>query len=132
MTSQGFRLIGFKESVKYRVTMRDSSTESTYCLEIPVNPTPLEPNQAMLGRPSLDGGKRIPISVRDAAESKLYEIAEYVKNIMVKKDTLPHQTDESGSMVRDEAEMKQLGKEMESIKTKEELSKLGMTPDPSQ
>ncbi|MDF2855722.1 MAG: hypothetical protein K0Q87_1573 [Neobacillus sp.] len=132
MTSQGFRLIGFEESVKYRVTMRDSSTGSTYGLEIPVTPTPLEPNQAMLGRPSLDGGKRIPISVREAAESKLYEIAEYVKNIMVKKDTLAHQMDVSGSMVRNEADMKQLGKEMESIQTKEELMELGMTPDPSQ
>jgi hypothetical protein len=132
MTSQGFRLVGFEESVKYRVTMRDSSTESTYCLEIPVTPTPLEPNQAILGRPSLDEGKRIPISVREAAESKLYEIAEYVKNIMVKKDSLAQQWDVSGSMVRNEADMKQLGKEMESIQTKEELAELGMTPDPSQ
>ena len=132
MTSQGFRLIGFKESVKYRVTMRDSSTESTYCLEIPVNPTPLEPKQAIFGRPNQVGGNRIPTSVREAAESKLYEIAEYVKNIKVKKDSLNHQTAASGSMVRNEADMKQLGKEMETIQTKKELTELGMSPDPSQ
>jgi len=132
MTSQGFSLIGFKESIKYRVTLRDSSTGSTYFLEIPVDSTPMDPTQTMLGKPSLDGGKRIPMPVREAAESKLYEIAEYVKNIVVKKDSIAYQMDESGSMVRNEADMKQLGKEMESLQTKEELSRAGLAPDPSQ
>ncbi|CAH2714080.1 MULTISPECIES: hypothetical protein [Neobacillus] len=133
LTSQGFTLIGIDQSVKYRVPLRDTSTESTYWLEIPVDQNAGEPNQAKLGKPSLYGEKRIPRPVREAAESKLYEIADYLRNIIVKKVVhLPNHKQLNNSMVPNVDEMMRLGKEMESMQTNAELEASGWIPDPIQ
>ncbi|WP_066070338.1 hypothetical protein [Neobacillus soli] len=133
LTNQGFSKIGFGKSIRYRVALRDSSTESTYWLEIPVNQNSNEPNQAKLGEPSLYGEKRIPQPVREAVESKLFEIADYLRNI-VGNGTKPlsNQNHYNSSMVRNEKEMEKLGKEMESLQTNKELSENGEIPDPIQ
>jgi hypothetical protein len=133
MTEQGFSMMGIGESVKYRVALRDSSTESIYWLEIPVERNLEDPDQAKLGKPFLYGEERIPIPVREAADSKLNEMADYLKNNVVNiNDYRSNQSQPNGSMAADESEMKQLGKEMESLKTNEELSEEGEVPDPVQ
>jgi hypothetical protein len=128
MTSQGFKLMDYGRLIKYRVTMRDSSTESIYLLEVPVDHYPKDFNQAKLGKPSLYGEERIPQSVREAAESKLYEIADYLKSKIVKRD----QPDNNGSMAQNADEMIRLGKEMESLQTQADLDQVGLIPDPNQ
>lgn len=133
LISQGFTKIGCNQSVKYRVKLRDCSTESIYWLEIPVTQYPKEPNQAKLGRPSLLGEERIPQSVREATESKLYEIADYLKSPSEKKEEHSlNKTNHNGSMTQNEEEMKRLGKEMESMQTHAELYENGWIPDPIQ
>ncbi|WHY85630.1 hypothetical protein QNH39_23965 [Neobacillus novalis] len=133
LTSQGFRLTGIDESVKYRAPLRDSSTESIYWLEIPVDQNASGPNDAKLGVPSLYGEMRIPRPVKEAAESKLYEIADYLRNIFEKKVAHPPaQKPHNSSMAQDEDEMKRLGKEMESMPTNTELDESGWIPDPIQ
>lgn len=127
LTSQGFTKISFGHSIKYRAAMRDSSTESTYWLEIPVNRHPQEPDHAKLGQPSLYGEKRfVPKSISQAAESKLRELADYMKSKIVKKKI------NNGLMTQTEKEMRRLGKEMEAMKTNKELHQHGWTPDPIQ
>jgi hypothetical protein len=118
LTSQGFTQIGVGPSVNYRAALRDSSTESTYYLEIPVDQFD---GLVKIGKPYLHGGKRIPEPVRMAAESKLNEIADYLKN-----------TKKNGHMAQSEEEIQQLGKEMESMKTHKELKEEGLVPDPIQ
>ncbi|MGG3564380.1 hypothetical protein ABES03_22585 [Neobacillus rhizosphaerae] len=133
MTEQGFSMMGIGEAVKYRVALRDSSTESIYWLEIPVERYLEDPDQAKLGKPFLYGEERIPIPVREAADSKLNEIADYLKNNVVNIDDFrSKQPQPNGSMAADEDEVKQLGKEMESLKTNMELSEEGEVPDPVQ
>ncbi|WP_413303377.1 hypothetical protein AA0X95_25965 [Bacillus sp. 1P10SD] len=133
MTEQGFSMMGIGESVKYRAALRDSSTESIYWLEIPVERYLEDPDQAKLGKPFLYGEERIPIPVREAADSKLNEIADYLKNNVVNiEDYRPNQPQPNGSMAADEDEVKQLGKEMESLKTNKELAEEGEVPDPVQ
>ncbi|MDQ1147631.1 cell division GTPase FtsZ [Bacillus sp. SORGH_AS 510] len=134
MTEQGFSMMGIGESVKYRATLRDSSTESIYWLEIPVERYLEDPDQARLGKPFLFGDEeRIPIPVREAADSKLKEMADYLKNNVVNiNDYRADQAEPNGSMAADEDEVKQLGKEMESLKTNKELSEEGEVPDPVQ
>ena len=116
LTSQGFTQIGVGPSVNYRAALRDSSTESTYYLEIPVDQFE---DQVKIGKPYLYGGVRIPEPVRMAAESKLNEIADYLKN-----------TKKNGDMTQSEEDIKQLGKEMESMKTQKERKEKGWVPDP--
>jgi hypothetical protein len=77
LTSQGFSKIGVGSSVNYRAALKDSSTESIYYLEIPVE---LVDSHGRIGKPNLYGRKRIPEPVWTAAESKLYEIADYLKS----------------------------------------------------
>jgi hypothetical protein len=133
MTEQGFSMMGIGESVKYRVALRDSSTECIYWLEIPVERNLEDPDQAKLGKPFLYGEERIPIPVREAADSKLNEMADYLKNNVVNIDDYrSNQPQPNGSMAADEDEVKQLGKEMESLKTNKELSEEGEVPDPVQ
>lgn len=134
MTEQGFSMMGIGESVKYRAALRDSSTESIYYLEIPVERYLEDPDQAKLGKPFLFGDEeRIPIPVREAADSKLKEMADYLKNNVVNIDDYRSDMSEpNGSMASDEDEVKQLGKEMESLKTNKEVSEEGEVPDPVQ
>ncbi|MFF2446503.1 hypothetical protein ACFVSW_05300 [Neobacillus sp. NPDC058068] len=133
LTSQGFTMTGIDESVKYRAPLRDSSTESIYWLEIPIDQNASGPNDAKLGVPSLYGENRIPLPVMDAAESKLYEIADYLRNIFERKVAPPTaQKPQNGSMARDADEIKRLGKEMESMPTNSELDESGWIPDPIQ
>jgi cell division GTPase FtsZ len=134
MTEQGFSMMGIGESVKYRASLRDSSTESIYYLEIPVERYLEDPDQAKLGKPFLFGDEeRIPIPVREAADSKLKEMADYLKNNVVNIDDYRLDMSEpNGSMASDEDEVKQLGKEMESLKTNKEVSEEGEVPDPVQ
>ncbi|MFP3126670.1 hypothetical protein OH784_29160 [Ectobacillus funiculus] len=133
LTSQGFTKIGWNQSIKYRVKLRDCSTESIYWLEIPVDQYPQEPNQAKLGKPSLLGEERIPQSIREATASKLYEIADYLKSPMEEKESHSlNQTDHNGSMAQNEEEIKRLGKEMESMQTHTELYENGWIPNPIQ
>lgn len=127
LKSQGFTKIGFGHSIKYRAAMRDSSTESTYWLEIPVSQHPLEPDHAKLGRPSLHGEKgSIPKSIIQAAESKLHEIADYMKTKIGKRKI------NNSLMTQTEKDLKRLGKEMEAMKTNKQLHQHGWTPDPIQ
>lgn len=133
LTSQGFIKIGCNQPIKYRVKLRDCSTESIYWLEIPVDQYSKEPNQAKLGKPFLLGEEKIPQSIREATESKLYEIADYLKSPIEEKQSYNlNQTDHNGSMVQNEEEMKRLGKEMESMQTHTELYENGWIPDPIQ
>lgn len=133
LTSQGFSKIGFGKSIKYKVALRDSSTESIYWLEIPVDQYPKEPEQAKLGNPHLYGEKRIPQPVSEAVESKLHEIADYLRNMVGKKvKPLPKKPAPNSSMAQNEEEMKRLGKEMESMPTNKEISGNGEIPDPIQ
>ncbi|MCL6571544.1 MAG: hypothetical protein K6T88_07645 [Bacillus sp. (in: Bacteria)] len=133
LKSQGFTKIGFGKSLKYKVALRDSSTESIYWLEIPVDQYQKQPNQAKLGKPLLYGEKRIPQPVKMAVESKLHEIADYLRSIVGKKvKPLPKEPDYNSSMVQNEEEMKRLGKEMESMKTNKDVSEDGEIPDPVQ
>jgi hypothetical protein len=132
LTSQGFKKVSFGQSVKYRATLRDSSTESVYWLEIPVDHYHTETNQAMLGKPFLYGGK-IPDPVREAAESKVLEIADYLKNNIERRaGHFTKMIQNNSGMARSEQQMKQLGKEMESLQTQAELYEDGLTPDPIQ
>src|SRR5581483_7037563 len=122
LTSQGFTKIRCNQSVKYRARLRDCSTGSIYSLEVPVDQYPKEPNQAKLGTPSLLGAERIPQSIREATESKLYEIADYLRvPIEEKENHSLTPIDYNGFMAQNEKEMKRLGKEMESMQTHEEL-----------
>jgi hypothetical protein len=132
LTSQGFRLISNEHSLKYSVNLLDSSTQATYQLEIPVRPIKEGSTQAKLGAPSLYGEKRIPEPVREAAESKLYEIADYIKSKLVIKNRSADQAEEKNTMVRNEADMKELGKVMESMQTQAELERDGIMTDPEQ
>ncbi|OLS33961.1 hypothetical protein [Bacillus sp. MRMR6] len=132
LTSQGFQLISNDHSLKYSVKLKDSSTQSIYQLEIPVNPIKEGSTQAKLGSPNLYGDKRIPEPVREAAESKLYEIADYIKSKLVIKNRSADQAEEKNTMVRNEADMKELGKVMESMQTQAELERDGMLTDPEQ
>jgi hypothetical protein len=63
---------------------------STACggsLEIPVIRHPHEPHHAKIGQPSLYGEERIiPKSISQAAESKLDEIAVYLKTKIGKRN----------------------------------------------
>lgn len=130
LTSQGFMKMGMGPSVTYRAALRDSSTESLYWLEIPVDHYPKDPQQAKLGKPMLYGRDRIPEPVRMAAESKLHEIADYLRSKMRKK--FSNLSQNNGRMAPNEAEVKRLGKEMEAIKTHAELDRIGLIPDPIQ
>jgi hypothetical protein len=135
LTSQGFSKIGFGKSIKYKVALRDASTESIYWLEIPVDQYPKEPDQdqAKLGKPHLYGVNRIPLSVREAVESKLHEISDYLRSMVGKKvNPLPNKPSHNSSMAQNEKEMKRLGKEMESMPTNKEVSGNGEIPDPIQ
>ncbi|HEY2421497.1 MAG TPA: hypothetical protein VGI04_08780 [Neobacillus sp.] len=133
LISQGFTKIGFGQSVTYRATLRDSSTESVYWLEIPVDEYHKGPNEARLGKPLLYGEERIPNPVREAAESKVLEIADYLKNSIGKRvDHLSKKIQHNSRMAHTEEEMKRLGKEMESLQTNAELYSAGWTPDPLQ
>lgn len=133
MTEQGFSMMGVGESVKYRAALRDASTELIYWLEIPVDRYVEDPEQAKLGKPFLYGEERIPIPVREAADSKLKEIADYLTNDIVNiEDNQTNQQQPNSSMAVDEEEIEQLGKEMESLKTNKELSEEGDVPDPVQ
>jgi hypothetical protein len=118
LTSQGFTKVGVGPSLNYRAALRDSSTESIYYLEIPVDQIE---SHVKIGKPYLYGEKRIPEPVRMAAESKLYEIADYLKN-----------TKKNGHMAQSEKDIKRLGKEMESMETNKELHEKGWVPDPIQ
>jgi hypothetical protein len=127
LTSQGFTKIGFGHSIKYRAAIRDSSAESTYWLEIPVSRHPQEAAHAKLGQPSLYGEKRfVPKSIHRAAESKLLEIADYMKTKIGKREI------DNSLMAQTKKEIKRLGKEMEAMKTNKELHQHGWIPDPTQ
>jgi hypothetical protein len=135
LTSQGFTKVGYDQSLKYRATLRDSSTESIYSLEIPIDQFQKEPKQAKLGKPYLYGETEIPEPVRVAAESKVLEIADYLKNnsnLGKKVDQLSNKTQHNSMMAHNEKEMKRLGKEMESMQTNKELFENGWIPDPIQ
>ena len=129
-TSQGFRKIIVGPSVTYRAVLRDSSTEADYWLEIPVDLIHKDLEKGKLGKPRLHGSGRIPESVLLAAESKLHDMADYLRSEIRKKveGLFLH----NGRMAHNEMEMKRLGKEMESIKTHAELFRVGLTSDPIQ
>ncbi|MBO8170496.1 MAG: hypothetical protein H0Z33_01215 [Bacillaceae bacterium] len=88
LTRQGFRRKTRRGELMYGMRMEDSSTQSVYLLIIPVkmermvNGGSTTTDHVRIGCPYLDqrkNGSVIPLSVRQAAEHKLAEIADYLK-----------------------------------------------------
>jgi hypothetical protein len=85
LTQQGFRRCGREERPTYQLTIQDSATRSSYFLKIPTTVHHSAPGNIVthIGRPymcskSSSYSDEIPLSIRQAVESKLAEIADYL------------------------------------------------------
>lgn len=83
LRQQGFRPAAGEEPPTYDVILHDSATNCSYSLRIPTNfshECPKKGKIVKLGSPSLEtkASSSIPEEIRQAAEHKLAEIADYL------------------------------------------------------
>lgn len=137
MVSTVMRQLGFQKSMEqhhhvYTAVIEDINARQRYRLTIPVTSKGKE-EQIWLGQARVEalGQDRIPEEVRMAAWGKLCDALDYMKYGM-RRDGTRYQSQSNGYMAANLKEMKQLGKEMESIETTEEVYAKGEVPDPKQ
>jgi hypothetical protein len=133
MMFQGFSKISFNQHLAYRARFDDASTRRSYRLTIPVQDHDNFTYTVMVADAFFEYKDSIPPEVVGAAESKINEINAYLHDEWEKqnqKDTFqPHQ---SGGMAPNMDEMIKLGKQMEAMKTNQELCEANQIPDPIQ
>jgi len=78
LTAQGFKKIGYKEFEIYQIKFRDTSTQLKYHFNIPIKMNRHQEGKVSFGREYFEGPYRVPQSIREAAKSKLQEIADYL------------------------------------------------------
>lgn len=79
LKSHGFRKTGPEHDMLYHATLLDSSTQEGYRLMIPVLWSDQSEDFVKLGNAYIEEAEMIPISVIRAAESKITEIADYLR-----------------------------------------------------
>lgn len=134
LTGLGFVAIGARDRTLYRISLRDSTTQLEYPLQLSTFTSREGRTLVKLSEAAfLCGDAGIPLHIMTAAECKLLEAAEYLLHSEPRTSTSARlEANINGSMAQDEQEMKQLGKEMEHMKTNAEVKQDGMVPDPMQ
>lgn len=135
MDQQGFYETEVNSEQTYQTVLHDASTQKEYLLNIPIKI--LNGNSCVkLGESYMDKEETIPAAVKKAAQSKLTELADYmVQQAKEEENSASFIADEEqleNSMAPDMEGIKTLGKEMDSMKTNQELKEEGIRPDPVQ
>jgi hypothetical protein len=129
---QGFRKTGRQEALIYRGKLRDAATQSEYYLNIAVRKQVDEQGTMRIGSVYFDRTRRIPLTIMEAAKSKLAEMADYLYDIRERHDRVEENADLNGRMAPNNREIKRLGREMEHMKTNSQITDEGRIPDPIQ
>jgi hypothetical protein len=133
LTKQGFKKTDKLDETIYQAKLQDTTTQREYSLNIPTKQYE-EQDEVQLGQAYIENEEDMPSSVIQAASSKLTEIADYMKQKQAESENTDKSLDEvqNGEMTEDFEDMKQLGKEMEQMRTEKQLNKKGKLTDPGQ
>ncbi|MBO9607910.1 MAG: hypothetical protein J7639_18255 [Paenibacillaceae bacterium] len=135
LTGLGFVAIGARDRTLYRISLRDSTTQLEYPLQLTTFTSREGRTLVKLSEAAfMCGDVGIPLHIMTAAECKLLEAAEYLLHSEPRPASTSAKLEANlnGSMAQDEQEMRQLGKEMGNMKTNAEVKADGMVPDPMQ
>jgi len=133
MMFQGFSKISFNQHLAYRARFDDTSTRRSYRLMIPVQDHDNFTYTVMVADAFFEYKGSIPPEVVGAAECKINEVNAYLHDEWEKQNQNDRfQQYQSGGMAPNIDEMIKLGKQMEAMKTNQELHEANQIPDPIQ
>jgi hypothetical protein len=128
LSKHGFDVVNQQDQLMYRSILQDASTKKSYELRIPAEPNQ-ETDRIKFGQAHFLDNAEVPKPVYEAAQSKLVEAADYLKQKQSFEqegldDDQERMDQMDNSMAPNLSEIKQLGKEMEQIRNdREEVKK---------
>lgn len=81
LTAHGFRKAGTEDCPIYQVVLQDTSTQTGYQINIPIQIDHQRHDFVKLGKVYLDETENIPSPILQAIYSKLFEIADYMYRV---------------------------------------------------
>jgi hypothetical protein len=114
LTKHGFHVARQEDQVLYRTLVQDASSEQTYELRIPTVPNQ-DTDRIKFGQAYFEDKQRVPEAIYRAAQSKLAETADYLKQQQQDSEALEPNDQDHNSMAPTIDDIVKLGKEMEQL-----------------
>jgi hypothetical protein len=119
-----------KDGTVYETGFVDQLTEDSYLFKLTTQTRDNGHTEINLAEAGFSINDRVPLSVRYAAENKILQLIHCIESDEPASKSMS--IEETNSMAPDEAEMKRLGKEMDTMKTNTQVKESGLIPDPAQ
>jgi hypothetical protein len=132
LAALGFTDTTTSDGCVYEITFRDPLSSKEYVYRLPTKTVDNGETVVYLHEADFTDTTNIPDSAVESAKQMLSEIEQYLSSHEKKPVGTPIEKAMNGRMATTEAELKQLGKEMDKMPTNAQVIKSGMVPDPIQ